>query len=507
MALIKARLEIKNNRTWKNKHLNVEQRLEKLYDVWNPPAGSGSKIERIKATVKALSGLIRNAKDNNSTLRAYGGSWSLSRVAVAQGRMINTKPLNYRFQLAKSNLSSTFTGDKTKVYYIQCGASVKEVNDYLAKKGLALKTTGASNGQTFAGAVSTGTHGAALDDGSMQDYVIGIHLITSPDKHIIIEKKSFPVTTPSFANKLGAALLRDDDLFYSALVSFGSFGIIHALIIEAEPIYLLELRRKRLPVNNNLKKAINTLDFSQLSLAYSERPYHFEVVFNPHDLDGGAYVTTMYKRKYKQNYRKVVPRIDGLGPGDDFLAVVGTLTDLIPAVIPAAVTALVGQFYEEDVEEWGTIGEIFSATDTSGKATSMEIGLPVAQASKALETILFVHELVGPIACIIAFRFVKGSKALLAFTKFNPTCTIEIQAVHSNRSSNFYKELWKKLDERNIPYTFHWGQVNNLNAARVREKYGDDNVNKWIDARKKILAEPIRKVFNNPFLKRCGLDA
>jgi hypothetical protein len=31
-------------------------------------------------------------------------------------------------------------------------------------------------------------------------------------------------------------------------------------------------------------------------------------------------------------------------------------------------------------------------------------------------------------------------------------------------------------------------------------------VNKWLSARKTLLTEPVRKVFNNPFLKRCGLD-
>jgi FAD/FMN-containing dehydrogenase len=502
----KARVIVKQNRTWKNKNLNVEQRVEKLYDVWNPPKEAGGQLTRLKLTVKALSKLIVDSKKANTTLRAYGGAWSLSRVAVSQGGMINTKPLNYIFPLSRKSVSTKYSGDYTKLFFVQCGASVQEVNRYLQKKNLSLKNTGASNGQTIVGAISTGTHGAGINVGSMQEYVVAMHIIVGPNKHILLERKTYPVVTPGLANKLGSELISDDDLFYSALISFGSFGIIHALILETEPIYLLELRRKRLPVNNNLKHAINTLDFSNISLPYDKRPYHFEAVINPHDVSGGAYVTVMYKRPYKQNYKKVVPRFDGLGPGDDVLAVVGTLTDLIPELIPAAVNALVGQFYEEDIEEWGTIGEIFRATNVRGKATSMEIGLPIAKASKALETILAVHNLIGPVACIIALRFVKGSKALLAFTKYDPSCTIEIQAAYSKRSANFFKQVWDELDKENIPYTFHWGQVNNLNAKRVRKMYGDDIVNKWLSARKTLLTEPVRKVFNNPFLKRCGLD-
>ena len=45
--------------------------------------------------------------------------------------------------------------------YLQCGVSVREANDILSNRPtrLALKTSGASNGQTIVGAFATGTRG------------------------------------------------------------------------------------------------------------------------------------------------------------------------------------------------------------------------------------------------------------------------------------------------------------------------------------------------------------
>ena len=43
-----------------------------------------------------------------------------------------------------------------------------------------------------------------------------------------------------FAAQIGAELIRDDDIFNAAVVSFGTFGIIAAVAVETAPIYQLE---------------------------------------------------------------------------------------------------------------------------------------------------------------------------------------------------------------------------------------------------------------------------
>ena len=90
-----------------------------------------------------------------------------------------------------------------------------------------------------------------------------------------LERASRPVVTPAFAAALGAELWRDDALFEAALVSFGSFGILHGLLIETEPLFLLEAYRQRLRLTDPLWQAISTLTFDVPEFPHpGERPYH-----------------------------------------------------------------------------------------------------------------------------------------------------------------------------------------------------------------------------------------
>src|SRR5207248_1908880 len=97
--------------------------------------------------------------------------------------------------------------------------------------------------------------------GSMQDFVIGMHIVTGPDRAIWLERASHPVLSDLIIGGLGAELVRDDTLFNAALVGFGSFGIIHGLMIEAEPLYLLEVTRVRMALEASLRTAMRTLNF------------------------------------------------------------------------------------------------------------------------------------------------------------------------------------------------------------------------------------------------------
>ena len=58
-----------------------------------------------------------------------------------------------------------------------------------------------------------------------------------------MQKCSYPVVTDDYAiNALGAdEVITSDELFYTALVSFGSFGVIHGYLIETEKQFQLKV--------------------------------------------------------------------------------------------------------------------------------------------------------------------------------------------------------------------------------------------------------------------------
>jgi hypothetical protein len=210
--------------------------------------------------------------------------------------------------------------------------------------------------------------------------VVGLHIILGPSRHIWLERASYPVVSDQLVQKIGTELIRNDKLFNAALVSFGSFGVIHAAMIETEPIYLLEAHRMKAPLDDGLRKAIRSLDFSEISTPDpGVRPYHFDVVINPYDLDSGVFYTMMYKRAYRDDYERIGGGDWGVRPGDDFLHIVGLLTDKVPSVVPSLVNGVINNRYNTFSNRQGTLGEMFSYTAIHGGAsTGSTFGAPTS---------------------------------------------------------------------------------------------------------------------------------
>jgi hypothetical protein len=294
-----------------------------------------------------------------------------------------------------------------------------------------------------------------------------------------LEKASYPVVNKSFTDKLQAELVQDDELFNAAVVSFGSFGFIHGALIETEKIYLLECYRQKIPIDNSLKHIMETLDFSNAIFVPhgNERPFHFQSVINQYDLPGGAYTTIMYKRPFTTAYTPPVVDLNKAGPGDDVPAFLGKVTDLLPVVTHKIVSALVKQSYSLYSGVLGTSGEIFTNNNIRGKVLSTALGIPVNRVNEVNDMLIDLNKIHGPFSGIFSYRYVKGSKATFAFTKFDPTCIIELDGIESTVTRNFYEVCWNELETRNIPYTFHWGKINNLNETKLKKMYAGILIN------------------------------
>ena len=229
-----------DNYLWTNEHNNISKQVLHRYQIFNNPGNDW------KSGLVGVQDMIGQAYAKKERLRSYGGKWSLSDVAICNDSIHDSKPLTFYGTVGKNSLSgSAFYPDdpvpfSKRVFYFQSGAQINQINNVLEERGLSLYTTGASNGQTLAGAVSTGTHGSALKVGAMQDYVRALHIVTSENKHVIIQPASNPVINNNFSNVFGAELINDDELFYAALVSFGSFGVIFGIIVETVSLFMLE---------------------------------------------------------------------------------------------------------------------------------------------------------------------------------------------------------------------------------------------------------------------------
>jgi len=501
-------VRIERDQTWTNKHQNVSGRVARYYDIWNLWEDESMDPIPWRPGMAGLQQAIRDAESANASVRAFGGSWSLSHAAYCPDFMLNTKPLSVMdIGIRAVNLVAGANGDR--LLFAQCGATVQEVNDALARRGLALKTSGASDGQTLGGAISTGTHGAANQIGGMQDSVVGIHLLTEHGTPHWIERSTQPLVAPQFLDLIDTPVAnhhKDDELFDAALVAFGSFGVIHAYMIETEPLYSLQAYSRRMDYSRAVQ-ALATLDMSSLNLPDGPAlPFHFEIAFNPYRLgagENGAYVRFMYKRP-GGTPDPAIPLPGGHRPGDDLLGVIGTLSDAIPGAIPALVTEIMNLQLPSFEGVRATPGYTFGPTTIRGRGMSTEMGFELRYIRQAVEIIADVAN-AFPFGGVVAVRYVKRSRALLAFTQYEPTCTIEIQAVDSERSREAYERIWARFEDEGIPCSFHWGQVLPYKPAHYRYIYGN-KLDRWLAAKARLLTPDGRRLFSNELVRGVGLE-
>lgn len=178
------------------------------------------------------------------------------------------------------------------------GILVCHLNEALWERGLALETQGSFDGQSLAGAISTGTHGAGAFHGAIADSVEAVVLVTAlrdpatgagrwevlqiepdPDEAI-----SDPARFPADRAGVRWRLVQDRALFEAVIVSMGTMGVIAGFVMRTRPAYFLyEVRvgRPWTEVRSN---------FTERALVppngFSDTGWRYELVVNPEKVAG-----------------------------------------------------------------------------------------------------------------------------------------------------------------------------------------------------------------------------
>jgi hypothetical protein len=498
---------------WKNWHVTrgVGGRVDTLFTPRNTWLDGGKKKNQFEPGIRALQEIVQRGERDHKRVRAVGSGWSLSNIAFTDEYLVNTARLSEFFIGFRTPemLTQKARAGKARMVFAQCGTQIKVLNAYLEQRRLCLPTSGASNGQTIAGAVSTGTHGSAISVGAMQDYILAVHLVAEGGAHYLIQRKSNPVASSEFAAWLGAKPILDDTLFDAVVVGFGSFGLVHGYLFEAEPLFVLEKRVLQRDYAD-VVVPMTTLELASLKLERKERPFHFEVDLNPYRLakkEGGAFVRYMYKRTL--DAKEAIPEPQGPPSGvqttEDLVALAGSVSDAVPELIPSLLQSeledALGPSKKPIVR---TPGQMFSDSMRTNGGTSIEVGVPLDHVGRAVEVILGECQRF-PFGAPLALRYVKGSRALLAFTHFSPvSCAMEMPGIDSSRTREAFGRIQRALAERDIPHTYHWGQQLPLNADWVKAGFGSRR-DRWLEARRNFLSARGRALFANAVVARCGL--
>lgn len=486
-----------------NYHRNYLYNYHRLVKVLNDR--DGDVYSRYNRTANAVQGeLLKKCIDDNRRVRFMGAKWSLSEAPYGRDYIVDTSSLNLVLPLNEEDKHPEGALDISNVSFVQSGKKIKSITKHLEARGKSLKTSGASNGQTIGGAIGTGVHGSSLDVGAMQDFVVGLHIITSDQSMVYLERASRPVLNDRFADKIGATIVRDDDLFNAALISVGGFGYIYGVAMEVEDNYLLERHILSLDRTKALEmsKTQRFID-SDLLPHRGERPFHYKLYINPYKGSDNVIVEVMYKRAFephesplddiKSSYFGDLPKligkvVSGIGKSVKLFA-----NALSSTVFPSA----------NEPVKLGTLGEIFYDTTTGGSVFGMAISVDAVHCEKILlimESLIMDMKVPG----LPSIRFVKGTEATIGFTRFDKTAIVEVDGVQWKKTKLFLERLTDSLMNTNVQFGLHWGKNADWTPTLVNRMYGGRK-DVWLQQRDKIISPAFKKVFASKFLDDVGM--
>lgn len=522
-----ATTEVKDytGKKWDTIHKNGPFDLKRLYITELSDNTAFSILEAYNDAASEIQRLIKEAADRGEGFRAYGSRWSMSSIAHQKDNlhMNSFMNLNYYITQNECHLSTMYLPEN--LFFFECGNTIKEISEYIDQFGKSIKASGASNGQTIAGCISTGVHGAGLDAGAVQDYVVGLNLITGPNPEdiVYVERASKPALSDAFAAQLNAKVIRDDAIFNAALVSLGSFGFIHGVVIEAEDQFLLKRYIRKIPKEQALSLA-NTMNFKDGPVIIPEevdengkpnRPYHYKVFVNQYSKDSDYVVEFMYKKEFFSPYPDPFP-VKRESLSQELISIFTTIAEKLPKAIPKLAKALEKTVLPvKDINKVviGKLMEIFWDSEYKGPAFAISFGVDHKDSSKVLDLLANLTVDKGPVPGIFAMRFVKQTEATLGFTKFPITCMIEIDGLiwEGNKKiislDDYARLMIEALQENNIDFTIHWGKNAHWEQEGLLEYMFNENaIQQWKDARNTLLSEEMRNVFSNKFINVLNLN-
>lgn len=482
-------------KTWKNDAGN--QKAEPLC-VYSP------------STLGEVIKIIKEAEAENLTVRAVGSGHSWSDVAVGNDFLVMPNKLNKVLRLQRSVLKDNV--DKTMLVEIQSGVRIRELNDVLDGRNLALPNLGGYDEQTYVGAMSTSTHGSGIEYGPLCDIVESIDIVSDGGILYRIEPTDGITDRAKYEQKFppdtsGRKLVQNDDWFNAVKVGMGCMGVFYSLVLRVRfKFWLKEVR---------VLKPWTEVKADLIQGDVLKDNDHYEIIINPYKVKGKhrCLVTTRNEIPEpdrpltlgEKNRNVLTETLSSLG----FIGgVVKDLSDLFPKKIPKLInSSLKGLKDSSYINKSYKVFNIGAANEI--KAYSAEIAFPMKDnlyldgVEKFLE-IAARYQKIGKLFLVspTALRFVKGSDALLSPQYKCDTCMMEIITVKGTQGAF---SLYEKFENEFYQFSGrpHWGQINSLTGSHGLVASMYPAYQKWIDVYRQLNKNG---TFDNPFSKRVGFD-
>lgn len=156
--------------------------------------------------------VVRLAASEGKTLRLVGEGHSFSPVVQTDEYILSLTKLRGLIEVDQEAGTAT----------AWAGTPIKEVNEALYQRGLAMINLGDIDVQSLAGATATGTHGTGTAFGNISSEIVGFNIVTADGQ---LRHCSREENTP---------------LFEAGRISLGVLGVLTKITINVVPTYKLE---------------------------------------------------------------------------------------------------------------------------------------------------------------------------------------------------------------------------------------------------------------------------
>ncbi|MBV8685183.1 MAG: FAD-binding protein [Alphaproteobacteria bacterium] len=490
-------------RAWENYHETVKQTVSQLQFIDLDPAEAAAA--RLAGTARLVGAELARGRD----IRPVGGAWSFSQLHKTGGDVLTTRETAAVGRLDPATVVGGL--DSRRLRLVSGGTIIKQLNVALEAERLSIRTSGASNGQSVAGAMATGTHGSAPSEGGFQEHVRGIHLVTAPGRSIWLEPAAPGGLDPAFARTFADEVVRSDALFQAAVVHLGGLGYVSGVLFEAVPRFLVGIVQRKAVLKRDALEELARGDFQAFAARFGfADPYFVQAILNPFRPDTRPALVRLLVPIPEEALFEELPFLGSLFNFDPLNALSDVIALLPPGARGEIIAILMRKLYPELPKDGGPpVGVTWGTTTPDhhkvGDLFSTGIAVERERLPEALDAMLpaFRQHDGGDAVCTL--RFVRKSPGTLAATRWEHNVVIDFDGLRSKASRRAYERVLAAVDAAGIPSRQHWGKLSLLDAARVRRDHGDAAVDAWRAARAQLLSPAMASTFRSQALVDWGL--
>ena len=153
--------------------------------------------------------IVRGAAAAGERVKVIGGAHSFTDTAMTDGHLLSLDAMN-RIISVEGN-----------VVTVQAGIRLRDLNEQLFARGLAIPNLGDIDVQSIAGATSTATHGTGVRFGNLATMIVGLEIVTGDGTILRADERNEP------------------ELLRVARVGLGALGILTEVTLRCVPAFNL----------------------------------------------------------------------------------------------------------------------------------------------------------------------------------------------------------------------------------------------------------------------------